>query len=165
MSTREPTEAVSSHLDALYEAFDGFDVTQTTVSVDAEEFAAFEGCGVTEVRVQVEGSEGVLAVPDGGEWAPPGGVVEGGHSLSAAAERLVRDQTGVDCTVEDLLRVSLVCLQREDEGGRPGGDGDRNPDQAWELHALFSGSVRTDGAEPGSGAAWRESLPEPSAAF
>ncbi|MFW5964522.1 MAG: hypothetical protein ACOCQM_06620, partial [Natronomonas sp.] len=102
---------VSAYLDALYERYEGFDVQQTTVSVDSEEFESVEGRGdIAEVRVRVEGADGVLAVSGDDEWVTPGGVVEEG-SLPAAARELVERQTGVDCRIEALDRVSLVCLQ------------------------------------------------------
>jgi ADP-ribose pyrophosphatase YjhB (NUDIX family) len=151
MSVRQPSGEVSAYLESLYEEFEGFDVAQTTVGVDPEDFATVAERGdVAEVRVSVEGNDGLLAVPGDDEWARPGGVVAGGLALAAPPEDIVRRQTGVDCAVEELRRVSLVCLQCEATG-----------DQVWELRALF-------GAEAGAGtpaadAAWREELPDPSA--
>lgn len=153
MSVRQPSEGVSSHLDALYEKYDGFDVDQTTVGVDPAEFEAVAGGGdVVEVRVHVEGSEGLLAVPGDDEWARPGGVVEGDRPLAATAEELVGQQTGVDCSVETLRSVSLVCLQCEETG-----------EQAWALQALFAATAGTE--TPAAGAAWRDQLPSYSTAF
>lgn len=153
MSVRQPSEGVSSYLDSLYAKYDGFDVTQTTVTVDPEEFAAVAERGdVAEVRVQVEGAEGLLAVPGDDEWAMPGGEVAGDRPLAATAEELVRRQTGVDCAVDDLRKVTLLCLQCEATG-----------DQVWELVALFEATARA--GTPTAGAAWREQLPGSSAAF
>ncbi|QLD88493.1 hypothetical protein HWV07_05370 [Natronomonas salina] len=153
MTARQPSEGVSSYLDSLYDAYDGFDVTQTTVSVDPEEFEAVAERGdVAEVRVQVEGAEGLLAVPGDDEWARPGGLVTGDRPLDATAEELVRRQTGVDCTVEDLRKVTLLCLQCEATG-----------DQVWELVALFEATALA--GTPTAEAAWRDRLPGSSAAF
>lgn len=153
MSVRQPSETVSAHLDSLYAAFDGFDVTQTTVSVAPEEFAAVEERGdVAEVRARIESEEGLLAVPEDGEWVRPGGVVEGEDPLPEAAERLVGGQTGVDCSLEELRRVSLVSLQCEASG-----------DQVWELKALFAGTAESGTLD--DGAVWRESLPDLPSAF
>jgi hypothetical protein len=62
MTDRQPPGEAAGLLDALYEEYDDFYVTQTTVSVDAEEIAAVDGDDV-EVRVRIEGSDGLLAVP------------------------------------------------------------------------------------------------------
>lgn len=153
MSVRQPSEDVSTYLDSLYEEHDGFDVNQTTVGVAPDEFAAVAERGdVAEVRVQVEGAEGLLAVPGDDEWTRPGGVVEGDRPLAATAEELVRRQTGVDCTVESLQSVSLVCLQCEESG-----------DQVWELQALFTAAAES--GAPSADAAWRDQLPNYSTAF
>ncbi len=192
MTAPQAAVDVPALLDALYDSYDGFDVSQTTVSVGAEEFAAFADRGdVVEVRVRVEGSEGLLGVPgdgrvpaggddgsrevatdgadgdgplpraerwqDGGndtdgDWRTPGGIVDGRNSLASAAEVLVHDQTGVDCRVEDLLRVSLVSVQCEETG-----------DEVWELTALFAG--RPEMGAPRRGAAWCEQLAEPLSPF
>jgi ADP-ribose pyrophosphatase YjhB (NUDIX family) len=142
MSGRDPSESVAAPLESLYEAHEGFDVSQTTVAVGPEEFAAVaERGGVTEVRVEVEGSDGLLAVANEGEWIRPGGVVEGERPLSVAAEELVRRQTGVECSVEELHRVALVCLQCE-----------ASEDEAWELRAIFGAAVES--GAPTAGAAW-----------
>lgn len=153
MSVRQPSETVSAHLDSLYAAFDGFDVTQTTVSVGPDEFAAVEERGDTaEVRARIESERGLLAVPDGDEWRRPGGVVDGESPLSEAAERLIEGQTGIDCSLEKLRCVSLVCLQCEERD-----------DQTWELKALFVGTAAAE--TPSGEAIWRESLPEMSLAL
>jgi ADP-ribose pyrophosphatase YjhB (NUDIX family) len=156
MSSPEISGGVSAYLDALYEQYEGFDVQQTTVSVDPEEFDSVDTRGdIAEVRVRVEGTDGVLAVSGDDEWVTPGGVVEAGTSLSAAASELVERQTGVDCHIEGLDRVSLVCLQC-----------DGSDREVWQLSALFEASV--DDAEttaPAEGAAWRQSLSESTVAF
>lgn len=154
MTDRQPSGEATALLETLYEEYEGFDVTQTTVSVDPEEFDAIDAGDVVEVRVRIEGSDGLLAVPADGEWERPGGVVpvDGERSLSSAGEELVRQQTGVDCHIEELCRVSLVCLQSEASG-----------EKRWRVSALFSATVES--GTPTAGAAWRESLPESSAAF
>lgn len=156
MSSPDISGGVSAYLDALYERYEGFDVQQTTVSVDSEEFESIEGRGnIAEVRVRVEGADGVLAVSGDDEWVTPGGVVESG-SLPAAASELVERQTGVDCRIEALDRVSLVCLQCDDSGRK-----------VWQLSALFEASADGDAETPTpvEGASWRQSVSESSAAF
>lgn len=153
MSIRQPSGEVSSSLEALYEEYEGFDVSQTTVGVDPEEFAVVAERGdVAEVRVRVEGTEGLLAVAGDDDWTRPGGVVDGDRPLAVAAEELVRRQTGVTCSVEELRSVSLVCLQCEASG-----------DQVWELRTLFG--AEAGAGTPTEGAAWREELPDSTASL
>lgn len=149
MSDRGPSGAAAARLESLYDAYEGFDVTQTTVSVAPEDFDAVRDRGdVAEVRVHVESGDGLLAVPGDDAWTRPGGVVDGERPLGAAAEALVRRQTGVECSIEELRRVSLDCLQCEATG-----------DQVWELVALFGATAES--GTPTAGAAWREGLPGP----
>lgn len=135
--------SASEYLDALYEEYDGFDVQQTTVAVNPNEFEAVDSHpeGMT-ARVKVEGSEGVLAVPDGDEWVLPGGVIdeEPGREQVAA---IVAEQTGVRSTIDSLRRVSLVCLQCEVVDG-----------EVWTLSALFSATPER--GAPTDGTAWRD---------
>ena len=163
MNARRSSEAISIYLDRLYDAYDEFDVQQTTVTVSPGEFTTVATRGDSaRVRVRVEGSDGVLAVRSDDGWSPPGGTVEtlsddwlAGDpttSLETAAPKLVRRQTGIDCRVNDLLRLSLVCLQCEQSG-----------DQVWEVSALFSGEPES--GTPIEGAAWREHATELSVAF
>lgn len=153
MSEPTPSEDVAARLEALYDAYDGFDVTQTTVTVGRSEFESVESRGdVAEVRVRVRGADGVLAVTEDDERVTPGGVVDGDGPLTDAAAELVAEQTGVDCRIEGLDRVSLACLQCEETGA-----------EVWELSALFAAVA--DSQAPADGAAWCERLPDHSVAF
>jgi hypothetical protein len=133
----------SEYLDALYEEYDGFDVQQTTVAVNPNEFDAVDSHpeGMT-ARVEVEGADGVLAVPDGEGWALPGGVIDERPSQEHVAA-IIANQTGVEIAIDSLRRVSLVCLQCEVVGG-----------EVWTLSALFSATPER--GEPTDGATWRD---------
>jgi hypothetical protein len=151
MSGRHPSDDVAAHLDALYERHDGFDVTQTTVSVDSDEFAEMkDGGDIARVRARIEGPDGLLAVSDDDGWTVPQAIVD--EPSEAVADEIVRDQTGVDPNIRSLRSVSLVCLQCEELG-----------DEIWELSAVFEGDVES--GTPSEEATWRDSLPEQSAAF
>jgi ADP-ribose pyrophosphatase YjhB (NUDIX family) len=137
------SEGASEYLDALYEAYDGFDVQQTTVAVNPNEFEAVDSNPEGMMaRVEIEGPRGVLAVPDGDEWALPGGVVDGEPSREQVAA-LVAQQTGVETTIDSLRRVSLVCLQCEVVDG-----------EVWTLSAVFTATP--EGGTPIDGATWRD---------
>jgi ADP-ribose pyrophosphatase YjhB (NUDIX family) len=151
MTGRQPSKEVAAYLDALYEQYDGFDVTQTTVSVDPEEFDEVATAGDTaRVRAHIEGAKGLLAVPDDEGWTVPSAVVE--EPSREAADRIVRDQTGVEPNIETLRSVSLVCLQCEELD-----------EEIWELSAVFEGEV--EAGTPTEEAAWRDGLSEESVAF
>jgi len=124
------SEGVDAYLDALYGAFDGFDVQQTTVAVNPEEFETVEaypeGIGV---RAVVDGEEGVLAVRNDGEWSLPSGVVDRDPTGGTVAA-LVESRTGLRCEIDSLRRVSIVSLQCEVVDGT-----------VWTLSALFSGTA------------------------
>ena len=99
----------------------------------------------------------VLFVEQDGRWYLPGGVREPGESLEAGARREVREETGVDVEVVDLLAVS-------EQTFRHGGEAlafhfatfeavPRDPDPAPSDDPGLDG----EGIEA---AAWRSSVPE-----
>ena len=147
------SEWLSSHLDHLYDVYEGFSFQQTTVSVNPEEFGAFEERGdIAEVRVRVRGPRGVVAVPSDEEWVDPGGTVDSTRSLTAVAAEYTERQAGIECTIEDVQEVQLVCLK------------DRTTDEEiHELSVLFEGEY-VDGTLA-STAAWLETPPEQSIVF
>lgn len=151
MSGRHPSDDVAAYLDALYERHDGFDVNQTTVSVDPDEFSEAKANGdIARVQARIEGADGLLAISDDDGWTVPNAVVE--EPSREAADEIVRKQTGVEPNIEALQSVRLVCLQCEELG-----------DEVWELSAVFEGEVES--GTPAEGVTWCDTLPEQSPAF
>ncbi len=137
------SEGVSEHLDVLYDEYDGFDVQQTTVGINPDEFAALgDRPNGAEIRVRIEGDEGVLALTDGNEYELPGGVVETDLRPETIVA-VIEQQTGVQCAIDGLDRVSIVCLQCAVVD-----------DELWTLSAIFSATA-LDGT-PEEGVVWRE---------
>lgn len=144
--------SASEYLDVLYEEYDSFDVQQTTVGVDKEEFGVVEKRpdGVA-VRVRIEGDNGIIALPDGDDWVLPGGVLDADPTREAVAN-LVERRTGIRCSIDGLDRVSLVCLQC-----------DSAPGELWTVSTVFSAAAT--GGSPRNGAVWQDrsdTVPVPS---
>lgn len=137
-----PTERIADRLGHLRHLYGGFDVRQTTLTVTPAEFATVrDRGGRTTVRVRVTGSEGVLAVADGGSWALPSGEVDD-TSLIDGAGRVVRQETGVSCRLVDVDQVDVVCVRH---------DGAEDP--VWHLGVLFEAEYES--GRPVPTAAWR----------
>lgn len=150
MSAGPSRARVTARLAQLQDAYDGFDVHQTTVSVAPTEFErAVEGSDVVaQAAVRVRDDEGrYLAVPDGDDWVDPSGPISTGQSIVDTAVELVERQTGVTPYVDGLERVSIVCLNCDEPSDEP----------LYQLHALFSARA-TEGAVSGD-AEWHEEPP------
>ncbi|MDR9381662.1 MAG: hypothetical protein RI560_08345 [Natronomonas sp.] len=121
--------------------YEDFDVQQTTLGVDSDEFAVIEDRpeGVAG-RVRIEGDDGVLAIPDGDGWALPGGVVTADPTRETVAT-FAEEWTGVECAIDGLECVSLVCLQC-----------DPSAEELWAVSAEFSATAT--GESPENGVVW-----------
>jgi ADP-ribose pyrophosphatase YjhB (NUDIX family) len=56
--------------------------------------------------VVTDSDDRILLVRESGRWSIPGGAVEDGESHSVAAAREVREETGVDVSVDRLISVT-----------------------------------------------------------
>jgi hypothetical protein len=146
------SDGASQYLDVLYEEYEHFDVQQTTVGVNPHEFAALEEHpdGVA-IRVRVGGEDGTLMLSDEDEWELPGGVIDA-EPVPETIAALVERKTGVQCEIDGLDRISIVCLQCEVVG-----------DDIWTLSALFTATAV--GGSPRNGAIWRDAPIDPVAMF
>lgn len=135
--------SASAYLDVLYEKYDSFDVQQTTVGVDREEYEIVEKRpdGVA-VRARVGSDDGIIAFPDGDDWVLPGGVLNGDPTPEAVA-RLIERRTGIRCSIDGLDLVSLACLQCDSTSG-----------ELWTVSTVFSATAT--GGSPRNGAVWRD---------
>jgi len=88
-------------------------VRETTHEVDSDRFASardrIEDDWTWAVGAVVTDEDGrVLLVREDDQWLAPGGKVEPGETLDAALVREVREETGVDVTVADLVAITEV---------------------------------------------------------
>lgn len=86
-------------------------------------------------------------------WGNPGGGIEDGETAEEAAEREVREEVSIDCSVTDVLFVQRIVGEREGTGR--------------EVHLLYAffradydgGTVAIQGGEL-NGACWFRELPD-----
>ena len=124
MSVAEVTrERVEERLGALEEDYSGFPVNQTTIAVSRAAYErASERCedGIVDAYVQLYNErDDVLLVEDDDEWVVPHGEPRTDERIVAGTERAVREQTGVECTLDDLSRVTILGVRDEDDPDRP----------------------------------------------
>ncbi|MFC6836364.1 NUDIX domain-containing protein [Halomarina ordinaria] len=161
MAASESQESVSAHLSALDDVYDGFAVSQTTVPVRPAVYDRLASLGtqsVVDAAVRVRNAEDqVLAVKEGGEgWTDPYGAVERDETIESGARRCLRERTGIDASLDELLSVTILCLTDAD-------DPDREP--LYRLAALFSGTHVTGDPAAECECAWRARPPRSSAAL
>lgn len=172
MATSPSRDRVTARFAQLRDAYEEFDVQQTTVSVDAGEYEAvladFGGIARAEVRVRNDAGE-VLAVRegdgdgdhlgdgdgiDGGDgdgddgWRAPETEVGASEPIADTACDAVHESTGVRPAIRTLDRVAIVSIATDDPEKPP----------VYRLHVRFEADV--DAGTAGEGAAWREEPPE-----
>jgi len=63
---------------------------------------------VPSVNVVIENDAGEILMiqrSDNGNWAVPGGAIDLGESMSQAAVRETREETGIDCEILDVIGI------------------------------------------------------------
>jgi ADP-ribose pyrophosphatase YjhB (NUDIX family) len=147
-------DRVEERLARLEEGYSSFPVNQTTLSVPS---GAYERArdrsteGLVDVYVQVYNDDNdVLLLRDEDAWTVPRAEPRAGEELEAGARRRVREETGVDCTIEDLHRATILGIRNED-------DDDSEP--LYRLITVFvahhhEGQTATPAVE------WHSDLPE-----
>lgn len=146
-------DRVEARLAALEEAYPSFAVSQTTLSVSPAAYErAREQCaeGLVDVYVKVYNDvDDVLLVEGDGEWVVPHAKPRSGERLEAATRRALAEQTGVECRITDLERVTILGVRSDENPGR---------ETVYRLVTVFA-AERTAGG-PTSRSAWHSDLPE-----
>lgn len=143
-------ERVEEYIAGLEEAYGSVPVNQTTVSLPAERYDAVRECeremgGFVDVYAQVHNAEwGVLHV--GRDADLPGVRVAIDESPEARVRQAVREQAGVECTIERVERATIA-------GTRNGDD----PDCGTLYHVVLVFSGRHTAGRPDANAVWQSS--------
>lgn len=148
-------DRVEERLEALEEDYASFSVNQTTLSVSPQAYErARERCfdGLADVYVTVyDDADDVLLVERDGEWVVPQARPRTSETLERGTRRAVADETGVECRVTDLDRVTILGV-RDDE--------DQAREPVYRLVPVFA-AERTGGSPDGD-ASWHSELPDAS---
>jgi hypothetical protein len=144
--SRDRAEAA---LRSLREAYDSFDVHQTSVALDSADYDTALHDGLIDAAIRVENDTGeILAVEDRGRCEPRVRFDhEAGNDPVETARSTLADTTGVVCRVTDLRRVSVLSIHDETDAGRPA---------KFALDVRLSGLY--EGGEPGNGLDWCDGL-------
>jgi ADP-ribose pyrophosphatase YjhB (NUDIX family) len=106
-------DRVTARLAQLRRTYDGFDVRQTTVSVDPDEFerarAATSGATLAELTVENAAGERLL-VREGDDWVRPSVTVSAGQPMVETVTSEVERRTGVRPAIVGLDRAAIVCV-------------------------------------------------------
>lgn len=102
----------------LLAAHPGAVAHERTIETDQKSLAAARDRGLEGgwgAGALLERDGAVLLVRQDGQWFLPGGQVEGDETLDAAAERELREETGLTVQVGDLIAVSQKTLVSGDD--------------------------------------------------
>ena len=147
-SSRDRAEAA---LRSLREAYDSFDVHQTSVALEPAAYDTVLGDGLVYAAIRVENDAGEVLAMENGGWREPRvrfDHEEGTNPVETARSALV-DSTGVVCRMTDLRTVSVLTIHDEM-------DVSRSPKFALDVRL----SGRYEDGDPGDGLAWRDGVGE-----
>jgi len=146
-------DVVEERLGALEEAYASFTINQTTLEVPSESYdRARDRCteGLADVYVKVSNDDGdVLLVERDRGWVVPSVQPPARDPLEIGVSHALAEETGVECRITDLERVTILGICHE---------GDPDHPTVYRLVSVFA-AERTAGT-PASDAAWHSELPE-----
>ncbi len=146
-------DVVREHLRALEVTYASFTVNQTTLAVSAKTYRRARDRfteGLADVYVRVSNDEDGVLLVDGerGRVVPSVSPPMDAPLEPGVCHRLA-DDTGVECEVTDLERVTILGACHED---------DPECETVYRLVAVFD--ARRIGGTPGDGATWCATLPD-----
>ena len=130
---------IGEGIESLQKRHGSFPVNQTTLSLRADAYHdASERAseGIADVYVRVYNDDGdVLHVDTDGQRRVPRCVGDSGRSLKDRAQNAVEEPTGVTCSIEQIVRVTIAGVRNAD---------DPDAETVYRLLVLFDAS-RTGG--------------------
>lgn len=125
MNVSERSEGwVADQLSRLTDEYGSVSVHQLSWTVPAERYhrvtEAEDGeRAIAGVHVTNAENNTLLVRDRHNEWVCPRGPVDTDESLEDGAVRNVRETTGIDCTVEDVERITIIGISDEEDRDRP----------------------------------------------
>jgi len=145
-------ERVEQRLASLDEAFDSFPVNQTTVTATPETYRQVREQArqeLVDAYVQLSNDAGEVLVDEGDEGVLPNVEPGRGETLVDSVCRAVDERTGVECSLTDLERVTILGVCREDAD---------DPDPVYRLVVVFAADAV--GGTAATDFEWADTVPE-----
>ncbi|PSP93791.1 hypothetical protein BRC91_09385 [Halobacteriales archaeon QS_4_62_28] len=126
---------IGEGIESLQKRHGSFPVNQTTLSLRADAYhdaseRASEGIADVYVRVYNDNGD-VLHIGTDGQRRVPRCVGDSGRSLKDRARNAVEESTGVTCSIEQIVRVTIAGVRNAD---------DPDAETVYRLLVLFDGS-------------------------
>ncbi|MFC6862171.1 NUDIX hydrolase [Halomicroarcula sp. GCM10025817] len=136
VSDGETREDVQDRLERLEQVYGAVTVNQTTYEVDDERYrrvATGSGREGAEVHVVVRNEADDVLVREGERgWTVPRGQIAGEETPEAAAKRIVRENVGVNCVIEDIDSAIITGYCNSD---------DPSAETVYQLVIVFAADV------------------------
>ncbi|WP_276271034.1 NUDIX hydrolase [Haloarcula litorea] len=141
--------AVEDYIRELEAEFGSLSVSQTTFEVGAGHYQrAVEqsSAGRLDVHALVEDEDGAVLLHEGdGEWVLPRGQTRPEESPGDAAERVVSEAVGADCTVTDAVKATISGVRNGD---------DASAETVYRLAVVFTVELIESPDAPGEAVRW-----------
>ena len=129
-------EEIEDRLDRLEEQYGTVTVNQSTFEVEGDRYRRVaEGTRADEVDVHVvvhNDTDDVLVWERDSRWTIPQGTVQPDESPEMAAERIVRENAGVDCVVQDVSNATIVGICNSE---------DPSAETLYQLQIVFTAEI------------------------
>ena len=129
-------EDIQDRLARLEQDYGSVTVNQTTYEVEDDRYRRVAGGTDGEdaaVHVLVSNEADDVLVREGQRgWTIPQGLIESTETPEAAAERIVQENAGVDCTIEDVDSATITGYRNSD---------DPSAETVYQLRIVFTADI------------------------